>query len=144
MEFNKKCGKGKEFPPSHSKYFWPLHVIDCNSCERLISGNLCYDLTDHLPNFLIVSRLSSLPASTKVFRRNYSNLDRETLISDIQSIDWNSLFKKSSDPSNMFDNFILSYQRLLIYMYLSSNYLNKISKLDQSHGLLLELEPPLE
>ena len=110
----------------------------------MISGNLCYDLTDHLPNFLIVCKLSSLPASTKVFRRDYSNLDRETLISDIQSINWNSLLKKSSDPSNMLTMFILSYQRLLIYTYLSSNYLNKISKLDQSHGLLLELEPPLE
>ena len=113
MEFNKKCGKGKEFPPSHSKYFWPLRVIDCNSCERLISGNLCYDLTDHLPNFLIVSRLSSLPASTKVFRRNYSNLDREILISDIQSIDWNSLLKKSSNPSNMFDNFYIKLSEVV-------------------------------
>ena len=113
MEFNKKCGKGKEFPPSHSKYFWPLRVIDCNSCERLISGNLCYDLTDHLLNFLIVSKLSSLPASTKVFRRDYSNLDRETLISDIQSIDWNSLLKKSSDPSNMFDNFYIKLSEVV-------------------------------
>ena len=110
MEFNKKCGKGKEFPLSHShiKYFWPLRVIDCNSCERLIS-----DLTDHLLNFLIVSKLSSLPASTKVFRRNYSNLDRETLISDIQSIDWNSLLKKSSDPSNMFDNFYIKLSEVV-------------------------------
>ena len=48
-----------------------------NSLEHfVISGNLCYDLTDHLPNFLIVGKLSSLPASTKVFRRDYSNLTR--------------------------------------------------------------------
>ena len=51
--------------------------IFCNSLEHfVISGNLCYDLTDHLPNFLIVGKLSSLPASTKVFRRDYSNLTR--------------------------------------------------------------------
>ena len=98
----------------------------------MISGNLCYDLIDHLPNFLIVSKLSSLPASTKVFRRDYSNLDKEILISDIQSIDWNGLNKKIPDPSSMFDNFILSYLRLLTYMYLSSNYLSKISKLNQA------------
>ena len=85
-----------------------------NSLEHfVISGNLCYDLTDHLPNFLIVSKLSSLPASTKVFRRDYSNLDRETLISDIQSIDWNSLLKKSSDPSNMFDNFYIKLSEVV-------------------------------
>ena len=48
-----------------------------NSLEHfVISGNLCYDLTDHLPNVLIVSKLSSLPASTEVFRRDYSNLTR--------------------------------------------------------------------
>ena len=79
----------------------------------MISSNLCYDLTDHLPNFLIVSKLSSLPASTKVFRRDYSNLDRETLISDIQSIDWNSLLKKSSDPSYMFDNFYIKLSEVV-------------------------------
>lgn len=79
----------------------------------MISGNLCYDLTDHLPNFLIVSKLSSLPASAKVFRQDYSNLDRKTLISDIQSIDWNSLLKKSSDPSNMFDNFYIKLSEVV-------------------------------
>ena len=79
----------------------------------MISGNLCYVLTDHLPNFLIVSKLSSLPASTKVFRQDYSNLDRETLISDFQSIDWNSLLKKSSDPSNMFDNFYIKLSEVV-------------------------------
>ena len=65
----------------------------------MISRILCYDLTDHLPNFLIISKLSSLSASTKVFRRDYSNLDKETLISDIQSLDLNGLIKKAPDPS---------------------------------------------
>ena len=74
--------------------------IFLNSLEHfVISGILCYDLTDHLPNFLIVSKLSSLPASTKVFRRDYSNLDKETLISDNQSLDLNVLIKKAPDPS---------------------------------------------
>lgn len=71
----------------------------------MISGNLCYDLTDHLPNFPIVSKLSSLPASTEVFRQDYSNLDKERLISDIQTIHWNGLLKKAPDPSSMFNNF---------------------------------------
>ena len=73
----------------------------------MISGNLCCDLTDHVANFLIVSKLSSLPANTKVFRRDYSNLDKEILIRDIQSIDWIGLIKKAPDPSSMFDNFYI-------------------------------------
>ena len=43
-----------------------------NSLEHFsINGNLCYDLSDHLPNFLIVSKLLSLPANIKVFQQNY-------------------------------------------------------------------------
>ena len=85
-----------------------------NSLEHfVICGNLCYDLTDHLPNFLIVSKLSSLPASTKVFRRDYSNLDKEILIRDIQSIDWNGLIKKAPDPSSMFDNFYIKLSEVV-------------------------------
>ena len=56
-----------------------------------ISGNLCYDLSDHLPNFLIVSKLSSLPANIKVFQRDYSNFDKQALVTDIQSINWDVL-----------------------------------------------------
>lgn len=79
----------------------------------MISGNLCYDLTDHLPNFPIVSKSSSLPASTKVFRRDYSNLDKKGLVSDIQSIDWNSLLKKAPDPSSMLDNFFIKLSEVV-------------------------------
>ena len=51
--------------------------IFCNSLEHpSISGNLWYDLSDHLPNFLIVSKLSSLPANIKVLKRDYSNFDK--------------------------------------------------------------------
>ena len=71
----------------------------------MISGNLCYDLTDHLPNFLIVSKLSSLPVSTKVFRRDYSNLNKQALITDIQPIDWDEFVTNDSDPNSMFDKF---------------------------------------
>ena len=63
-----------------------------NSLEHFsISGNLCYDLSDHLPNFLIVSKLSSLPANIKVFQRDYSNFDKQALVTDIQSINWDVL-----------------------------------------------------
>ena len=42
-----------------------IDIIFSYSLEYfVISGNLCYDLTDHLRNFLIISKLSSLPANT--------------------------------------------------------------------------------
>ena len=70
-----------------------------------ISGNLCYDLFDHLPNFLIVSKLSSLPANIKVFQLDYSNFDKQALVIDIQSIDWDVLLRDVYEPSSMFDSF---------------------------------------
>ena len=88
----------------HSATF--IDNIFFNSLEHFtISGNLIYDLTDHLPNFLVVSKLSSLPENIKIFRRDYSNFDEQALINDIQSIDWPFLFSCNSDPSCMFDTF---------------------------------------
>ena len=77
-----------------------------NSLEHFsISGNLCYDLSDHLPNFLFVSKLSSLPANIKVFQRDYSNFDKQALVTDIQSINWDVLLRDVYEPSTMFDSF---------------------------------------
>ena len=39
-----------------------------------ISWNLIYDLSDHLPNFLIITKYSSLPSSTNFYKRDYSTL----------------------------------------------------------------------
>jgi hypothetical protein len=40
-----------------------------------ISGNLIYDLSDHLPNFLIMTKFSALPSLTKFYKRDYPTLD---------------------------------------------------------------------
>jgi len=56
-----------------------------NSLEHFtISGNLIYDLTDHLPNFLVVSKFSFLPENVKILKRDYSNFDEQAPINDIQ------------------------------------------------------------
>ena len=42
-----------------------------NSLEHLtLSGNIVYDLTDHLPNFLIVKKFTSLPNNVKIYKRD--------------------------------------------------------------------------
>ena len=52
-----------------------------NSLEHLTwSGNIVYDLTDHLPNFLIVKKFTSLPNNVKIYKRDYSNFDVSALI----------------------------------------------------------------
>ena len=60
-----------------------------NSIEHFtISGNIVYDLSDHLPNFLIFNKFSSLPSNVKIFKRDYSKFDQQAFISEIQLIDW--------------------------------------------------------
>ena len=42
-----------------------------NSLEHLtLSGNIVYDLTDHLPNLLIVKKFTSLPNNVKIYKRD--------------------------------------------------------------------------
>lgn len=82
-----------------------------NSLEHYtISGNLLYDLSDHLPNFVIINKFCSLPPKVKLFKRDYRNFDEETFKEEFQSIDWsgiltgvninelfNSFYSKTSD-----------------------------------------------
>ena len=47
-----------------------------NSIEHhVISGNILSDITDHLPCFLVINKLSTLPTKIKIYRRDYSNFD---------------------------------------------------------------------
>ena len=97
-----------------------------NSLEHFsISENFCYDSSDHLPNFLIVSRLSSPPVNIMVFRQDYSSFDKQALITYIQSINWDDLIEMVLNQAVCLIVFIIRYLRLLIYINPSSNYLKK-------------------
>ena len=55
----------------HSKTL--IDNIFFNSLEHFtISGNIIYDITDHLPNFLIFDKFSSLHNNVKLYKRDYS------------------------------------------------------------------------
>jgi hypothetical protein len=54
-----------------------------------ISGNIFSDLTDHLPNFLIIHKNCSKFSKTNIFKRDYVNFDEASLIDEVSSIDWN-------------------------------------------------------
>lgn len=77
-----------------------------NSIEHFtISGNIIYELTDHLPNFIIVTKFSSVPTNIKIYKRDYSNFSESTLIYEVQSVDWQTVFTPNTDPSDLFDSF---------------------------------------
>ena len=77
-----------------------------NSLEHFtISGNIIYDISDHLPNFLIFDKFSSLPNNIKLYSRDYSRFTPQDLLSDFQLINWQTVLSSEEDPSAMFCSF---------------------------------------
>ena len=64
-----------------------------------------YDLTDHLPNFIIFHKSSSLPSSINLYKRDYSKFDKIALLNEIEEIDWEMTFPSDNNPTNMFHSF---------------------------------------
>ena len=71
-----------------------------------ISGNIIYDLTDHLPNFLITSNYTCLPNNIKMYKRDFTNFHESAVIEERQSVKWEEIVPPSScrDPNYLFDS----------------------------------------
>ena len=71
-----------------------------NSCEHhTISGNVAYDLTDHLPNFLIINKLTDLPRGYKAqFKRRISHVPNK--MSPLNACDMRRLNQLNSTDLN--------------------------------------------
>ena len=77
-----------------------------NSTEHYtVSGNIVFDLADHLPNFIIINKYSTLPKHIKFTRRDYSKYNEEALLQDCRTIDWNCTNIDSKNITMMFDSF---------------------------------------
>ena len=77
-----------------------------NSTEHnTVSGNIVFDLTDHLPNFIIINKFNTLPKHIKFTRRDYSKYNEEVWLQDCRSIDWNCTNTDSKNITMMFDSF---------------------------------------
>ena len=77
-----------------------------NSLEySVISGNIVYDLTDHLPNFLIINKYEPLSANISKTIRDFSKLNKPDLMNELNSINWPDVFATDLDPSLVFKIF---------------------------------------
>ena len=73
-----------------------------------ISGNIIYDLTDHLPNFLIVNEINILSDSKdKIYKQDYSNLNVFALIQ------WQDAFRESQNVNQLFEVFFSECSRIV-------------------------------
>ena len=77
--------------------------------HHTIIGNLIDGLSDHLPNFLVINKFSTLPKNVHIFRRDFSKFNEVNFLSDIQSIKWDKELEGRSDVNKLFEIF---YNRL--------------------------------
>ena len=97
---------------SHSSTL--IDNIFFNSIEyQTVSGNLLHDLTDHLPNFLIIERFAFSMHKEKRYKRDYSNYNEEAFLNEFSSTDWSDLLHGLSDTTEMFDKFYVKVSNVI-------------------------------
>ena len=91
--------------------------ISFNSLEHYaISGNIVCEITDNLPNFLIITKLSNPPKNFKLYKKDYFRLDNGVLISEVSKVNWEELLTSESgvlDINTVFHNFYLCISNLI-------------------------------
>lgn len=78
-----------------------LNLLD----HFVISGNIVYDLTDHLPNFLTMDKFTTLPQKVNMHKRDFSTFNSTDLVNEIQNIHWHAVFDSEKDLSIIFKTF---------------------------------------
>ena len=79
---------------------------------QTVSGNLFHDLTDNLPYFLIIERVSfQYIRPEKSYKRDYSNYNEEA--DEFSFIDWSNLLHGLSDTTEMFDKFYTKVSNII-------------------------------
>ena len=83
------------------------------------SGNLCYSISDHLPQFcLFETPNSQKTVKNHVFIRNWSKFDQQNFVLDYLNIEWNTVFERCDfDPFCSFDTFYFKLKTLLDYLW---------------------------
>ena len=70
-----------------------------------MSGNLLSDISDHLPNFLVINKISTLKKDNIIYKRNYTKINQEKIVNELQKTDWSYLsLNCDNDPSIIFDS----------------------------------------
>ena len=73
--------------------------------QHTIAGNLVYDITDHLSNFLIIRNSFSAFTQSNAFIRDYSKFDQTALYNEVKAVDWSETLSSFCDPNSLFNKF---------------------------------------
>lgn len=76
-----------------------------NSIEHnTISGNLLYDISDHLPNFLIINKHQYMYGANR-YIRDYTHFNQSDLVDEVAAINWETVLPNADDVNIYFDSF---------------------------------------
>ena len=83
------------------------HIYFNSTEHRTVSGNILCDITDHLPNFLIINKFSNnfSKPKTAIFRRDYSNFASDEFLNEVKSVRWEEVFPIQADANDIFNSF---------------------------------------
>ena len=73
--------------------------------HHTVAGNLVYDITDHLCNFLVIRNSFSASVQSNAFIRDFSTFDQIALYNEVKVIDWREILSNCHDPNSLFNKF---------------------------------------
>ena len=100
--------------------------IFCNySNSNLLSGNLIPHITDHLPNFLIITELDvSLRTNANTYKINYSQFNKNKFLKSVEALKWDDLISSKPTTDEKYNSF---HDKLLETIDMHAPY-TKLSK----------------
>ena len=92
-----------------------INNIFFNSLEHIvISGNTLCDITDHLPNFFIVNKISNLTSDNfKYYSKDYSKFNEDSFLADMSNLEWHNILHANSNITDMFKNFYSETKKIV-------------------------------
>ena len=78
-----------------------------------VSGNILTDISDHLPNFLIIDKLNALPKHFIMYQRDYSNLDEIALIDKVSFVNRETICTSNNDVNEIFQRFYSTITQII-------------------------------
>ena len=106
------------------------NAIDC----KMFSGNILFQISDHLPQFAIFSNKKPDYSKQSYFSYKYTNFNQERFINDYITINSTFLCDDNIDVNVKFDMFLLNVHKLVNNHCPKQNIGKRALKQKKNHG----------
>ena len=82
--------------------------------DGIVTGNITASISDHLPQFMLITQNIQTTKKQEIFRRNYKNFDQENFTLDLIGIDWKKHLQiDKNDANKSMETFLNIFETLL-------------------------------